>query len=89
MATSLKGGKRAYEGRLGSQTRALVLRDAAFVDSSRRGRLRLAHNLHELALAFERARPATLKQGEFVLAADERRQRARAAAPVPLARTMR
>ena len=46
----------------------------------------LADDLDELAFAFERARPAALKLGEFLLPPDQRRQNPRAAASAAAAR---
>ena len=59
---------------------------AELLDQTRLADAGLADDLDELALAFERARPAALKQGKLVLAADERRQSPRAAAPAAAAR---
>ena len=63
---------------------------AELLDQARLADAGLADDLDELAFAFERARPAAHEQGKLVLAADQRRQNPRAAAPPPpLARTMR
>ena len=59
---------------------------AKFLDQARLADAGLADDLHELALAFERARPAAHQQRKLVLAADERRQGARPAAPAAAAR---
>src|SRR5271156_2130662 len=53
---------------------------AEFLDQTRLSDAGLADDLDELALAFERARPAALKLGEFLLPPDQRRQNPRAAA---------
>src|SRR5271157_2686858 len=52
---------------------------AEFLDQTRLSDAGLADDLDELAFAFERARPAALKLGEFVLPPDQRRQNPRAA----------
>ena len=59
---------------------------AELLDEARLADAGLADDLDELTLAFERARPAAREEREFVLAADERRQGARAAAPAAAAR---
>ena len=59
---------------------------AELLDEARLADAGLADDLDELALAFERARPAARQQRKFVLAADERRQSARPAAPAAAAR---
>ena len=59
---------------------------AELLDQARLADAGLADDLHELALAFERARPAARQQRELVLAADERRQGARPAPSAAAAR---
>ncbi len=59
---------------------------AEFLDQARLADARLADDLHELALAFERTRPAAHEKGKLVLPPDERRQGARPAAPAAAAR---
>ena len=59
---------------------------AELLDEARLADARLADDLDELTLAFERPRPAALKESKLVLPADERRQGARPAAPAAAAR---
>ena len=59
---------------------------AEFLDQARLADAGLADDLDELTLAFERARPAAPQQRKLLLAADERRQGARPAAPAAAAR---
>ena len=60
---------------------------AELLDQARLADAGLADDLDELTLAFERPRPAALEEGKLVLAADERRQGARPAAPAAAARS--
>src|SRR5271166_1683024 len=59
---------------------------AELLDEPRLADAGLADDLDELTLAFDRMRPAACQQRELVLAANERRQGARAAAPGAAAR---
>ena len=59
---------------------------AKLLDQTRLADAGLADDLDELTLACQRARPAARQQRKLVLAADERRQGARAAAPAAAAR---
>jgi hypothetical protein len=61
---------------------------AELLDEPRLPDARLADDERELTLAFERALPSPGEKVEFLLTANERRQRPYAAVP-PLARTMR
>ena len=54
---------------------------AELLDEARLADAGLADDLDELAFAFQRARPATLKLVKFILPPDQRRQNPRAAAP--------
>ena len=59
---------------------------AKFLDQARLAEARFADNLHELALALPRALPAPQQHRDFLLAPDQRRQRALPGAPPAAAR---